>query len=110
MIRPLALDPCPLSLCPFRIPQVLPTRGFQGRETTMRRSGWLTLGLALTAALAVPAARAAEDDGPKAVGTGPAYRTLGRLPVLHEGRPKPLDTLAREEVKQIFGRETIKIL
>ncbi|MFO0950848.1 MAG: cytochrome c biogenesis protein CcsA [Isosphaeraceae bacterium] len=30
--------------------------------------------------------------------------------MLHEGRIKPLDTLAREEVKQIYGRETVKLL
>src|SRR5262249_7290779 len=86
------------------------TRGFQGRETMMRRTGWLTLGLALTAAAAAtPAARAEAADAPKALGTGPAYQTLARLPVLHVGRVKPFDTLAREEVKQIFGRETIKV-
>ena len=28
---------------------------------------------------------------------------------MHEGRVKPLDTVAREEVKQIYGRETIKL-
>ena len=31
------------------------------------------------------------------------------MAVLHEGRIKPLDTVAREEVKQIYGRETIKL-
>ncbi len=34
------------------------TRGFQGRETTMRRLAWLALGLALTA-IAPPPGRAA---------------------------------------------------
>ena len=48
-------------------------------------------------------------EAAKALGVGPAYETLARLPVLHEGRIKPLDTLAREEVKQIFGRETVKL-
>ncbi len=28
---------------------------------------------------------------------------------MHEGRVKPLDTVAREEVKQVYGRETIKL-
>ena len=32
------------------------------------------------------------------------------MAVLHEGRVKPLDTVAREEVKQIYGRETIKLM
>ena len=34
---------------------------------------------------------------------------LGKVAVLHAGRIKPLDTVAREEVKQIYGRETIKL-
>ena len=42
-------------------------------------------------------------------GEGPAYETLAKVPLMHAGRIKPLDTLAREEVKQIFGRETIKL-
>jgi ABC-type transport system involved in cytochrome c biogenesis permease subunit len=29
---------------------------------------------------------------------------------MHTGRVKPIDTLAREEVKQIFGRETVKLM
>ena len=28
---------------------------------------------------------------------------------MHEGRVKPLDTVAREEIKQIYTRETIKL-
>jgi len=68
--------------------------------------------LALAAVAANPAAaRAGEDTTkPKALGVGPAYQTLGKIAVLHEGRVKPFDTFAREEVKQIFGRETIKVL
>lgn len=73
----------------------------------MRRFGWLTLGLALTAVGHTPAM--ADDPKPRALGVDPAYSTLGKLSVLAEGRKKPLDTMAREEVKQIFGRETIKI-
>ncbi len=71
----------------------------------MRRSGGLLLGLAAAMAV-VGTSRAAEE--PRALGNGPSYEALGKLPVLHAGREKPLDTLAREEVKQIFGRETIK--
>ena len=77
----------------------------------MRRLRWLTLGLALAAAAAPAAATAAESSAtPRKLGQGPAYRTLAKLPVLHEGRIKPLDTLAREEVKQIHGRETLKLV
>ena len=71
----------------------------------MRRFGWLTLGLALAAT----AQAASTAEGPRTLGVGLAYEILARLPVLHEGRVKPFDTLAREEVKQIFGRESVKI-
>ncbi|MBV8677229.1 MAG: cytochrome c biogenesis protein CcsA [Planctomycetaceae bacterium] len=72
----------------------------------MRRFGGLLLGLGL--ALAIGRSASAATD-PKALGVGPAYEELGKLAVMHAGRIKPLDTLAREEVKQIFGRETIKL-
>ena len=36
-------------------------------------------------------------------------KTLGQVAVMEAGRIKPLDTVARHEVKQIFGRETIKL-
>ncbi|MCA1685078.1 MAG: ABC transporter permease, partial [Planctomycetia bacterium] len=73
----------------------------------MKRFGWLRLGLAFAATAQSAAVAAAE--APRALGVGPAYETLARLPVLHAGRIKPFDTLAREEVKQIFGRETVKL-
>jgi ABC-type transport system involved in cytochrome c biogenesis permease subunit len=78
----------------------------------MRRIGWLTLGLvlSLSALAAAPRGSAADEPKPKALGIGPAYDELAKLSVLHDGRKKPFDTFAREEVKQIFGRETIKIL
>src|SRR5947209_4980663 len=72
----------------------------------MKRIGWLSLGIAL-ALLAIRPATAAEK--PTALGVGPSYETLATLPVMHAGRVKPIDTLAREEVKQIFGRETVKL-
>lgn len=71
----------------------------------MRRFGWL-LGLPLAVATGLPA-HAAEAPEPEKFGVGPAYEALAKLPVMHSGRKKPFDTLAREEVKQIFGRETI---
>lgn len=73
----------------------------------MSRLGWLTLGLALW--VSATAAMAAEAP-PREYGAGAAYDALGRLAVLHSGRVKPLDTLAREEIKQIFGRETIRLI
>ena len=42
-------------------------------------------------------------------GNGPAYRALGELPVMHAGRIKPIDTVAREEIKSIYTRETIML-
>lgn len=49
------------------------------------------------------------DAQPVAHGTNAAYKILGELPMMHTGRIKPLDTVAREEVKQIYTRETIKL-
>ncbi len=72
----------------------------------MRRSIGFAAGLAL--ALAISAAARAADKVPT-FGNGPAYEAIGKIAVLHEGRQKPLDTLAREEVKQIFGRETVTL-
>jgi len=65
----------------------------------MKRYAWFLLVLPLALGLAPKVAE---------LGTGLAYDNLAKLPVMHAGRKKPLDTLAREEVKQIFGRETIK--
>ena len=74
----------------------------------MIRIGKLLFGLALAGMwAAVPPARGAEDAS--SPGTGPAYELIGKVAVMHEGRVKPLDTVAREEVKQIFGRENIKL-
>src|SRR4051794_30682666 len=78
----------------------------------MRRLRWLAMGLALTAAApaSAPAADPGKPEEPRKLGRGPAYEALARVAVLHEGRLKPLDTLAREEVRQIFGRETVKLI
>jgi len=45
----------------------------------------------------------------RVLGEGPAYEQVGKLAVMHVGRVKPLDTVAREEIKHVFGRETIKL-
>jgi ABC-type transport system involved in cytochrome c biogenesis permease subunit len=74
----------------------------------MRQIGKRLIGLALTVLwAAVLPARAADDAGK--AGVGPAYELIGKVAVMQQGRVKPLDTVAREEVKQIFGRETIKL-
>ena len=45
----------------------------------------------------------------RVLGEGSAYATMGELAVMHAGRIKPLDTVAREEVKHVFSRETIQL-
>jgi len=72
----------------------------------MKRRNWLMLGLALAFVAGRPADA---GEAPKSVGVGPAYEKVGEIPVLHEGRRKPLDTLAREVIKQIFGRESVRL-
>jgi len=57
--------------------------------------------------LSIPSARA--DEPAEARGKGPAYEMVGKIAVMHEGRVKPLDTLAREEIKQIYDRQTVKL-
>ncbi len=78
----------------------------------MRRTAWPALGLALATALATaiaapPSSAADKKPAVERLGRGPAYDALAALAVQHEGRVKPLDTLAREELKQIYGRERI---
>ena len=79
----------------------------------MRRPlGWTRLILALAASAGIlhPAAAADESKAEKInVGFSRAYEILGRLALMHEGRIKPLDTVAREEIKSIYTRETIKL-
>ncbi len=83
----------------------------------MRRYEWLTplLGLSVLGSCVLAFAwtagffEEASVDHAEKLGQGSAYETLGKIPVLHLGRIKPLDTLARETVKQIFGRETVKL-
>lgn len=67
----------------------------------------LVTGLGLVLALGLTT-RAAEAKV-KVLGEGTAYQQLGKVAVMHAGRVKPLDTVAREEVKHVFGRETIKL-
>jgi ABC-type transport system involved in cytochrome c biogenesis permease subunit len=68
------------------------------------------IGLAMAlAALAAPGLLRADSEAKSTTPTGPneaSYETLGRLVVMHEGRRKPYDTVARQEVKAITGRQT----
>jgi ABC-type transport system involved in cytochrome c biogenesis permease subunit len=45
----------------------------------------------------------------RSLAIGPAYDQVGKVAVMHAGRIKPLDTVAREEVKQVSGLETIAL-
>jgi ABC-type transport system involved in cytochrome c biogenesis permease subunit len=62
--------------------------------------------LAATFTACIPALRADEVKSP---GTGPSYDLIGKVAVMHQGRVKPFDTVAREEVKEVYSRETIKL-
>ena len=75
----------------------------------MKPMSWLTTSVTLSAALLWQGMAIGADE-PKKLGQGEAYHTLASLPVLHQGRIKPLDTVAREEVKSIYGKETVKLL
>ena len=67
------------------------------------------LGLVLASSLQTGVPVRGEENTVKVLGEGPAYDQVGKLAVMHVGRVKPLDTLAREEVKHVFGRESIKL-
>ncbi len=77
----------------------------------MRRTAWPALGLvlatSLATALASPSSAAEKKPPVERLGRGAGYDALAALAVQHEGRVKPFDTLAREELKQIYGRERI---
>ena len=79
----------------------------------MRRCINLVLGLGIVFAGALctdlPARGGEAKAKVRVLGEGPAYEQVGKLAVMHTGRVKPLDTVAREEVKHVFGRETIKL-
>ncbi|WP_165226641.1 cytochrome c biogenesis protein [Aquisphaera insulae] len=68
----------------------------------------LAAGLAVVLFATVAGARA-EESKVEDLGRGPAYDRVGELAVMHAGRVKPLDTVAREEIKEVFGRESINL-
>ncbi len=72
-------------------------QGIQAMQHLLRCFG--QIGLAILLSTVVSNATAAEDSS----------KVLGNIAVMEAGRIKPLDTVARHEVKQIFGRETIKL-
>ncbi len=74
----------------------------------MKRFGWLILGLPLSWLASLPAV-GAEAKEPDKLGQGQSYEALAKLPIMNGGRKKPVDTLARQVVKLLFGRETITL-
>jgi len=79
----------------------------------MKRIGRVLTGFGLAALCGAVLAAAPAEEGRQAtgkLGVGPAYERLGKIAAMHQGRVKPLDTVAREEIKHVFGRETIKLL
>ena len=73
---------------------------------TPARGGWLApaLGLALVAAAVAPRL----SERPTAAG-GFDWRAAGALPVMHEGRVKPLDTVARNTLQLLGNRTSVKL-
>src|SRR5262245_19028908 len=65
--------------------------------------GWILAGM-LASGLVAQGAETVQRPG-----TGPAYDLAGKVAVMHEGRVQALDTVAREEVKQVYGIETITL-
>ncbi len=73
------------------------------RRIRKRLAGLILVGMAAGSL----SARGAETVKP--LGVGSAYDQIGKVAVMHEGRVKPMDTVAREEVKQVYSRETITL-
>ncbi len=75
----------------------------------MRRLfGWAAVLAVAPLILVEPTRAPAAESKAAQYGYGPAYDAIGKLPIMHSGRVKPLDTVAREEIKVIYSRETIK--
>ena len=79
----------------------------QMREPNIfRRNGWLApvLALSLVGLIALPAARvkkSAPDESD--------WRSAGEIPVMHEGRVKPLDTVARNTLQLLSNRTSVEM-
>jgi ABC-type transport system involved in cytochrome c biogenesis permease subunit len=76
------------------------------REVDARRGGWLApaLALGLVAACVIPAA-VPRKPRPDAAD----WRSAGTIPVMHEGRIKPLDTVARNVLQLLGNRASVRL-
>lgn len=82
-------------------------RDREAKAVRMIVTTFVGVAFALAFAPATPAAPA--EEPPKVYGDSEAYRILGELAVRHAGRIKPLDTQARQTVKEIYGREKVEL-
>ena len=70
----------------------------------MNRLWLMVIGLAAAGFCTIAAAAAPSEPAAVRYGEGKAYRSLGSAPVMHMGRVKPFDTVAREVVKLVYSR------
>ena len=70
------------------------------------RLGWVApvLALSLVGLIVLPAAR-----GRRPASDAADWQAAGQLPVMHEGRVKPLDTVARNTLQLLSNRTTVKM-
>lgn len=70
------------------------------------RKGWLApvLALSLVGLIALPAARVKKSSPDESDWSG-----AGEIPVMHEGRVKPLDTVARNTLQLLSNRTSVKM-
>ena len=73
---------------------------------TLSKKVWLApaLALSLVGLIAVPAARVKKSSPDES-----DWRSAGEIPVMHEGRVKPLDTVARNTLQLLSNRTSVKM-
>ena len=82
-------------------------RSGQTRESkVLLQKGWLApvLALSLVGLIALPAARVKKSSPDESDWSG-----AGEIPVMHEGRVKPLDTVARNTLQLLSNRTSVKM-
>jgi len=84
-------------------PVVTPTESRVPARVPLTRLDWVLAGLAVAACLLMTAYFARKSDRSK----GFDFDAAGRLPIVYQGRVKPLDTLARNTLQIMSGGETV---